>query len=269
MKKCGKKHIENRSGIACCGADYPFGPSGSFRDIVSVPELRPTCRTSGKRLAVSQCAVLPACRPAVCRFAVGCLLLPFLRAERPGSVPPYPHALCCPHVVRRFADSPWGAFCCRSCAPNVREASLRIPCAVLSACRPAVCRFAVGCLLLSFLRAERPGSVPPYPHALCCPHVVRRFADSPWGAFCCRSCAPNVREASLRIPCAVLSACRPAVCRFAVGCLLLSFLRAERPGSVPPYPHALCCPHVVCGMFLPTLPRLSGQCWGPFFRGRR
>ena len=135
MKKCGKKHIENRSGIACCGADYPFGPSGSFRDIVSVPELRPTCRTSGKRLAVSQCAVLPACRPAVCRFAVGCLLLPFLRAERPGSVPPYPHALCCPHVVRRFADSPWGAFCCRSCAPNVREASLRIPCAVLPACR--------------------------------------------------------------------------------------------------------------------------------------
>ena len=159
MKKCGKKHIENRSGIACCGADYPFGPSGSFRDIVSVPELRPACRTSGKRPSVS--------------------------------------------------------------------------------------------------------------HALCCPHVVRPFADSPCGAFCCRSCAPNVREASRRIPCAVLSACRPAVCRFAVGCLLLSFLRAERPGSVPPYPHALCCPHVVCGMFLPTLPRLSGQCWGPFFRGRR
>ena len=90
MRKCGKKHIENRSGIACCGADYPFGPSGSFRDIVSVPELRPVRRTSGKRLAVSQCAVLPACRPAVCRFAVGCLLLSFLRAERPGSVPPYP-----------------------------------------------------------------------------------------------------------------------------------------------------------------------------------
>ena len=132
MKKCGKKHIENRSGIACCGADYPFGPSGSFRDIVSVPELRPMCRTSGKRLAVSQCAVLPACRPAVCRFAVRCLLLPFLCAERPGSVPPYPNVLCCPHVVRPFADSPWGAFCCRSCAPNVREASLRIPmrCAV-------------------------------------------------------------------------------------------------------------------------------------------
>ena len=207
MKKCGKKHIENRSGIACCGADYPFGPSGSFRDIVSVPELRPACRTSGKRPSVS-------------------------------------HALCCPHVVRPFADSPWGAFCCRSCAPNVREASRRIPCAVLSACRPAVCRFAVGCLLLSFLRAERPGSVPPYPmrcavrmssgrlpirrgvpfaavlarrtfgkrlavsHALCCPHVVRPFADSPWGAFCCRSCAPNVREASLRLPCAVLPACR-------------------------------------------------------------
>ena len=42
------------------------------------------------------------------------------------------HALCCPRVVRPFADSPWGAFCCRSCAPNVREASLRIPmrCAV-------------------------------------------------------------------------------------------------------------------------------------------
>lgn len=98
MKKCGKKHIENRSGIACFGADYPFGPSGSFRDIVSVPELRPVRRTSGKRPSVS-------------------------------------HALCCPHVVRPFADSPWGAFCCRSCAPNVREASLRLPCAVLPACR--------------------------------------------------------------------------------------------------------------------------------------
>ena len=73
-------------------------------------------------------------------------------------------------------------------------------------------------------------------HALCCPRVVRPFADSPWGAFCCRSCAPNVREASRRIPCAVLPACRPAVCRFAVGCLLLSFLCAERSGSVSPYP---------------------------------
>ena len=268
MKKCGKKHIENRSGIACCGADYPFGPSGSFRDIVSVPELRPACRTSGKRPSVS-------------------------------------HALCCPHVVRPFADSPWGAFCCRSCAPNVREASRRIPCAVLSACRPAVCRFAVGCLLLPFLRAERSGSVSPYPmrcavrmssgrlpirrgvpfaavlarrtfgkrlavsHALCCPHVVRPFADSPWGAFCCRSCAPNVREASLRIPmrCAVrVSSGRLPIRREVLFAVVLV---RRTSGKRPSVSHALCCPRVVCGMFLPTLPRLSGQCWGPFFRGRR
>ena len=195
MKKCGKKHIENRSGIACFGADYPFGPSGSFRDIVSVPELRPACRTSGKRPSVS-------------------------------------HALCCPHVVRPFADSPWGAFCCRSCAPNVREASRRIPCAVLSACRPAVCRFAVGCLLLPFLCAERP-------------------------------------EASFRIPmrCAVrVSSGRLPIRR---GVPFAVVLARRTSGKRPSVSHALCCPRVVCGMFLPTLPRLSGQCWGPFFRGRR
>ena len=159
MKKCGKKHIENRSGIACFGADYPFGPSGSFRDIVSVPELRPVRRTSGKRPSVS-------------------------------------HALCCPRVVRPFADSPWGAFCCRSCAPNVREASLRIPmrCAVRMSS----------------------GGLP-----------IRRG-----------------------VPFAVVLARRTS-------------------GKRPSVSHALCCPRVVCGMFLPTLPRLSGQCWGPFFRGRR
>lgn len=159
MRKCGKKHIENRSGIACCGADYPFGPSGSFRDIVSVPELRPVRRTSGKRLAVSQCAVLPACRPAVCRFAVRCFLLPFLCAERPGSVPPYP----------------------MRCA--ARMSSGRLP--------------------------------------------IRR------------------------------------------GVPFAAVLARRTSGKRPSVSHALCCPHVVCGMFLPTLPRLSGQCWGPFFRGRR
>ena len=135
MKKCGKKHIENRSGIACCGADYPFGPSGSFRDIVSVPELRPTCRTSGKRLAVSQCAVLPACRPAVCRFAVGCLLLPFLRAERPGSVPPYPMR-CAVRMssgrlpIRRGV--PFAVVLARRTSGKRPSVS---PCAVLPACR--------------------------------------------------------------------------------------------------------------------------------------
>ena len=189
--------------------------------------------------------------------------------------------------------------------PNIREASLRIPCAVLPACRPAVCRFAVGCLLLPFLRAERSGSVSPYPMR-CAVRMssgrlpIRRGV--PFAVVLARRTSGKRPSVS---PCAVLSACRPAVCRFAVGCLLLPFLCAERPeasfripmrcavrvssgrlpirrevlfavvlvrrtsGKRPSVSHALCCPRVVCGMFLPTLPRLSGQCWGPFFRGRR
>ena len=112
-----------RSGIACCGADYPFGPSGSFRDIVC------RCRSFG------------------------------LRAEHPGSVSPYP----------------------MRCA--ARMSSGRLP--------------------------------------------IRR------------------------------------------GVPFAAVLERRTSGKRLSVSHALCCPRVVCGMFLPTLHRLSGQYWGPFFRGRR
>ena len=41
-----------RSGTACCGADHPSGPSGSLRDIPSVPAFRPACRSPEKHPAV-------------------------------------------------------------------------------------------------------------------------------------------------------------------------------------------------------------------------